>query len=101
MEIKEINGLELDNEVNNNDKLVVDCYAPWCGPCKLLAPIMEELAVEFKNIKFLKINVDENEKIAVKYGIMSIPTILVFENGKLKEELVGLKSKEELSNLLK
>ena len=97
------------NNINTNDfesniakgKVLVDCYADWCGPCKMLSPIIDELANEINDVNFYKLNVDENEEIASKYSIMSIPTLLIFENGKLKTTSVGLKSKEELKELLK
>jgi len=97
------------NNINTNDfesniakgKVLVDCYADWCGPCKMLSPIIDELANEINDVNFYKLNVDENEEIASKYSIMSIPTLLIFENGELKTTSVGLKSKEELKELLK
>ena len=99
--VKEIQEIELDNIINENKKVVLDCYAPWCGPCRMLSPIMDELASEIKDICFLKVNVDNNNELARKYGVMSIPTLLIFENGNLKDSSVGLKSKEELYEILK
>lgn len=97
--VKEINKEEFGNVVKGN-KVLVDCYAPWCGPCKMLSPIIDMLSEEIKDVEFYKINVDNAEDIALKYGIMSIPTMLVFEKGKLKAQYVGFKSKEELEELL-
>lgn len=97
--VKEINKEEFGNVVKGN-KVLVDCYAPWCGPCKMLSPIIDILSEEIKDVEFYKINVDNAEDIALKYGIMSIPTMLVFEKGKLKAQYVGFKSKEELEELL-
>lgn len=98
--VKEINENEFD-EVIKEGKVLVDCYATWCGPCQMLSPIVEEVANEVKTYKFYKLDVDQNENIASKYGIMSIPTLLIFEDGNLKETLVGFKSKEELISILK
>lgn len=89
------------NEKIKEGKVLVDCYATWCGPCKMLSPIIDEVSNEVKNYTFYKLDVDENENIAEEYGIMSIPTLLIFEDGKLKEKTVGFKTKEELLEILK
>ena len=100
MKVKEIQEKEWKKIVEQKGKILIDCYAPWCGPCKLLSPIIDELAEETKNCKFYKINVDDAEAISREYGIMSIPTILLFEDGELKEKTIGLKSKEELKKII-
>lgn len=84
-----------------DDKVLVDCFATWCGPCKMLSPILDEVSNEVSDYTFYKLDVDEAENVSEEYGIMSIPTLLIFENGELKEKIVGLKSKEELINILK
>ena len=89
------------NEKISKGKVLVDCYAPWCGPCRMLGPIIDAVASENKEYSFYKLNVDDSEEVAVKYGIMSIPCLLVFENGELKETSIGLKSKDEVKELLK
>lgn len=99
--IKEIKEMELENILKENKKVVLDCYAPWCGPCRMLSPIMEEIALENKDICFIKTNIDENEALANQYRIMSIPTLLIFEDGNLKNTIIGLKSKEELLESIK
>ncbi len=77
--------------------VVVDFWAPWCGPCKAIAPILEELADELGDaVKICKVNVDNNSDIAGKYEIRAIPTILIFKDGKLADTVVGLSSKEDL-----
>jgi thioredoxin 1 len=94
--------LEKDfNEKVKDGKVLVDCFATWCGPCKMLSPIIDELAKEITNYSFYKLDVDKNEEIARQYGIMSIPTLLIFENGELKQTLVGFKTKAELKEILK
>ena len=83
--------------VQNNPFVVVDCWAPWCGPCLMVAPIIEELAKEYAGkIVFGKLNVDENPITASRYQIMSIPTLLVFRNGKLVDTIIGAMPKEML-----
>lgn len=88
-------------EVLNSEKpVLVDFYADWCGPCNAMSPVIEELAKELEGkAKVGKINVDENSDIAVEYNVMSIPTLIVFKNGKEEKRLVGLRNKEELINL--
>ena len=88
-------------EKTSSGKVLVDCFATWCGPCKMLAPIIDELANEVTDYSFYKLDVDKNENVTREYGIMSIPTLLIFENGELKDILVGFKSKEELKEILK
>lgn len=97
--VKEIKENEF-NEVIKEGKVVVDCFADWCGPCKMLGPVIEELANENNDYKFYKLNVDDAYEITSKFGIMSIPTVLIFENGELKNKSVGFKSKSELKALL-
>ena len=98
--VTEINEKEFNDKIKSG-KVLVDCYAPWCGPCRMLGPIIDELASEVTDYSFYKLNVDDSEEVAVKYGIMSIPCVLIFENGELKETSIGLKSKSELKELLK
>jgi len=78
-----------DKFVEENQNVVVDCWAAWCGPCRMLSPIIEQLAEEKTNIKFAKLDVDRNRKVPMRYGIMSIPTLLYFKNGKLVDKTLG------------
>lgn len=92
---------DFDKEVLNSDKpVLVDFWASWCGPCKMLLPIVEELAEEVTNAKVFKINVDEQGELAQRYKIMTIPTLLVFKNGEVVNKSVGVKSKAEILDLL-
>lgn len=91
-----------ENEVLNHLGIVlVDFWAEWCGPCKMQLPIFEKISDEIPSVKICKINVDENTDLAVKFGIRSIPTMMVFKNGEKVEQFVGLKNKKELSEKLK
>ena len=92
--VEEIKEIEYEEKIKNG-KVVIDCFANWCGPCKMLSPVLDNIASELSDIKFYKINVDEAEIITSKYNIMSIPTILIFEDGELKNKIVGLKPKDE------
>lgn len=83
-------------------KVLVDFYADWCGPCKMMSPIIDEISEEVKdNLKVGKINVDENQELAIKYNVMSIPTIMIFENGNLIKTFVGVTNKDDILSYLK
>ncbi|MCX4303330.1 MAG: thioredoxin [Clostridia bacterium] len=102
MEVMSVSNENFEGEVLKSDKKVlIDFYADWCGPCKMLSPIVEEVARDNSDIKVVKINIDENEELAVKYGVASIPTLIVIENGEVKNIRVGLMSKSEVEELVK
>lgn len=83
-----------------NNKVIVDFYADWCGPCKMLSPVLDKISEE-ENIDIVKINVDNDPELAKEYGIMSIPTIIVFENGEEKNKNIGLCSKQDIKDMIK
>lgn len=87
--------------VNSNEKVLVDFWAAWCGPCKMLLPVIEEIANEAQGFKVGKINVDEQPELASQFGIMSIPTIMVLQNGQVVNKTVGAQPKENILALLK
>lgn len=80
--------------LKSNELVVVDFYADWCGPCKMVGPIIEQLAAEQTGVKIGKLNVDNAQEIAAKYKVMSIPTILYFKNGEVVHKIIGLEKKE-------
>lgn len=93
---------DIDETIKKFQTIVIDCWAPWCGPCRMIGPIIEELAKEMQGkIVFGKLNVDENPQTSMKYKIMSIPTMLVFKNGALVDRFVGAMPKEMLIQKLK
>ena len=102
MSVIKVTDQNFEQEVLNSDMpVLVDFYADWCGPCKMLSPVVEEVAEENSNIKVVKVNVDESQKTAVKYQIMSIPTLVVIRNGNEVTRSVGIISKSEILNMVK
>lgn len=102
MEIISVSKDNFEKEVlESNKKVLIDFYADWCGPCKMLSPIVAEFAKENDSVKVVKINIEDNEELAVKYGVTSIPTLVVIENGETKDVSIGLISKSQIEELVK
>lgn len=83
------------------DKVVVDFFATWCGPCKMLGPVFEELSAEINDIKFIKVDIDEHEDLCRKYKVMSVPTLIVFDKGKEVKRNIGFIPKDKLKEFIK
>lgn len=101
MAVNKITAQEFDAEVLKSEKpVLVDFYADWCGPCKMVAPIVDEISNESDAYKVCKLNVDDAQDIAARYGVMSIPTLIVFKDGEVSQKTVGVQSKQMIQNML-
>ena len=98
----DVNDGNFEEEVIKSSlPVLVDLWAPWCGPCRMVAPVVEELSDEYEGkVDFVKVNVDDNPKIASQYGIMSIPTLMVFKAGQPVDTIIGFRPKDELQKSL-
>ena len=92
MSVQKLNQNNFNNAIANGTTLV-DCYADWCGPCRIVSPIVDEIAEEESDITVCKVNVDDENALAMKYGVMSIPTLIVFKDGMEKARIVGARPK--------
>ena len=101
-ELVNLNKESYNKAISSGEKTVmVDFWAPWCGPCKALTPILEEISSEMsEQVGIYKVNVDDNTDLAQEHGVQSIPTLLVYKNGSLSETIVGLKTKDELIQII-
>lgn len=97
-----ITSANYETEVTNSDKKVLmDFWADWCGPCKMMSPVVDEIAAELSDVKVCKINVDEEEELARRFNIMSIPTLIIMKNGEIADTSIGLTDKLSLINKIK
>ena len=97
----DINKNNFQNEVMNSEKKVLlDFWAPWCGPCKMIAPVVEEIAEERDDVILGKVNVDEEMELAVQFGIASIPTLIVMDKGQMVNKMIGFRPKEAIEAML-
>ncbi|MBQ7346745.1 MAG: thioredoxin [Clostridia bacterium] len=102
MSVITITSENFETEVLTSEKpVLIDFWAAWCGPCRMLSPVVDEIAEETPDIKVCKVNVDEQEELAARFGIMSIPTLLCFRDGKLVNQMVGVHPKAEILEMLK
>ena len=103
MSVINLNEKNFEEEVVKSEKTVlIDFWASWCGPCRMMSPVVDEIAVEMKDsVKVCKINIDEEQNLAVKYNVMSIPTFVVLKNGKEVGRTVGVQDKQEIIKMLK
>lgn len=96
-----VTSINFDNEVTNSNKpVLIDFWAPWCGPCRMVSPIVDEIAEERDDIKVCKVNIDEESELAQRFGIMSIPTLIVMKDGEIKEQSIGAKTKQNILQML-
>lgn len=101
MAIVNVSDQTFNNEVESEGVVLVDFWAPWCGPCKMIAPILEDLSGDLGDaVKIAKLNVDDNPESASRFGVMSIPTLILFKDGQPVDKIVGLNSKDSLKNLI-
>lgn len=97
----DVTDATFDSEVISSDRpVVVDFWAPWCGPCKAIAPVLSALDAENEGVKFVKIDIDENPGVASRYGILSIPTVMVFDGGEPKETVVGARPRAHFEQVI-
>lgn len=96
-----VNKNNFNQEVLSSDKpVLMDFWAPWCGPCRMVVPLVEEIAKERSDIKVVKINVDEEQELAMQFGVMSIPTLVVMKNGKVVNQVTGARPKAQILAML-
>ena len=103
MSVTSLNEKNFEEEVLKSDKIVlIDFWASWCGPCRMMSPVVDEIAEEMNNtVKVCKVNIDEEQNLAVKYNVMSIPTFVALKDGKEIGRSIGVQDKEEIKNMLK
>lgn len=101
MSVLHLNKENFDEIIEKNDRVLVDFWAPWCGPCKMLGPVIEDLSNEISEVTFCKVNVDDEPDLASAFEVYSIPSVFYFEKGKVKNSFVGFKPKTAITEMLK
>lgn len=97
----EITAQELEQKIENGEKVIVEMWAPWCGPCRMMKPVFEKVASSNDtDVQMFTMNIDENREVAMKYGVRSIPTIKVFDGGEVKETKVGVLAEQNIKELV-
>ena len=101
MAIVNVSDQSFSGEVESQGTVLVDFWAPWCGPCKMIAPVLEELSSELGDkLKIAKVNVDDNPESASRFGVMSIPTLIIFKDGQPVDKIIGFQPKDSLKNVV-
>ncbi len=98
--MKIVNKAEFETIIKNGP-VIVDFYADWCGPCKMISPVLEQLSAEYPDVQIVKVNVDNDQELAQQYGVMSIPAIFAFKDGEVKDQVLGFRPKPALEELIK
>lgn len=98
--MEKVNKEQFNQIVENNQIVLVDFYADWCGPCKMLAPILNEVETMYPTVKIIKVNIDEETEISEQFKVMSVPTVVLFYNGQLKQTITGFQPKSRWTSLL-
>lgn len=98
--MKKLDKNNFKDTVNSDSYVLVDFWAEWCGPCRMIAPVLEEISKERTDVTITKLNVDDNQEIALEYGVQSIPTMLLFKNGEIVNKLIGALPKEKINQFL-
>ena len=98
--MKKLNKNNFKETIDGNNYILVDFWAEWCGPCKMIAPVLEEISNERTDVAIAKLNVDDNQEITLTYGVQSIPTMILFRNGEVVNKLIGALPKEKINQFL-
>ena len=102
MELKHVNSENFEEEINSNKVTLVDFFATWCGPCKMLGPVLEQVADDVKGeANIVKLDIDQSLDLAKQFGVMSVPTMIIFKDGKEADRIVGLRQKSQIIEALK
>ena len=99
--MEKVTTQQFEQLIQENKTVLVDFFATWCGPCKMFAPVVEKLAEEAPNVKVVKVDVDEEPNLAMRFGISSIPTVIVFKDGKVVDKQIGYRSLDQLKQMVK